>query len=239
MNKILKSFLTMSLMFGLSAPVMAAPDINLNITNNPYYEPIQMTDSQSVSNNSITETKNKIAVTASFIISQPETRVVDPDSSGKVIAYINPYSYNNVINTVLIKISVKNESSKPIELRGRKYELLLDNSPDKAKSIFSESVPSLDFIELAKLWRGYYYFNTYPPAGDALHFEQEKAIEAENYIVRTALKGGTVQPSGSMEGFIAFPVKNLTSANLLLQVNDIYVDNQLVNFKFQFHSIKK
>lgn len=219
--------LLITLMIGIN--VYAEPARIPNPSPLPDYEPVQMADNQTIINNSVIETKNKISVTLSFVKKQPEISVKDPDSAGKVVSYFSPYSYTNVIDTLLFSVLIKNENfDKSIEISAKECDLFTENDP--------QPVHSLYFMDIAKLWREYYYLNTYTITGSPIPFEQERGIISENYILKTAFKGGTLASSKNLEGFLAFPKPSGQPQKLVVYIRDIYLDNQAINFKFMFHS---
>jgi len=222
MKKLLQILLiiTMSGIAAYAEPAVPPP------TN---YEPVQVTDGQTIINNSVIETKNKIVVTLSFVKTQPEISVNDPDAAGKVASSLKPYSYTGVMDTLLFSVLIKNENTdKSVDVAAKRCNLFSESDPQPVYSMY--------FTDMAKLWREYYYLNTYTITGSPNIFEQQKGIEAENYILKTAFKGGTIPPGKTIEGFIAFPKASILPQKLLLQPGDIYFDNQLINFKFMFHT---
>ena len=144
---------------------------------------------------SLNQEGNPLSVSLRMADSPQQARVFHPNGKGKLSDLFSPYAYQNVVNTQLFHLTVRNNEGRMLAADQLKIQVSLNGLP----------YTYLDANTLKKQWRHYYYLNTNTITGAPDFMEQERAITAEKHIDQHSFKAMDLPPGGQSTGLIAIP----------------------------------
>ena len=144
---------------------------------------------------SLNQEGSPLSVSLRMAESPEPARVFHPNGKGKLSDLFSPYNYQNVVNTQLFYLSVRNNEGQVLPADNLKIQVSFNGLP----------YSYLDAKSLKKQWRHYYYLNTNTITGAPDFMEQERAITAEKHIDQHSFKAIDLPPGGQNTGLIAVP----------------------------------
>ena len=193
MLKTLMSLSLASLCF--SAPALAQNVSVYSDTSAVQLSPVPQSNQNLDTYQSLNQEGSPLSVSLRMAESPEPARVFHPNGKGKLSDLFSPYNYQNVVNTQLFYLSVRNNEGQVLPADNLKIQVSFNGLP----------YSYLDAKSLKKQWRHYYYLNTNTITGAPDFMEQERAITAEKHIDQHSFKAIDLPPGGQNTGLIAVP----------------------------------
>lgn len=181
----------------LGSPALAQ-ETNINTMNSGsgvQLSPLPQSNQNLDTYQSLNQEGTPLSVSLRMTNNPQQARVFHPNGKGKLSDLFSPYAYQNVVNTQLFHLTVRNNEGRMLAADQLKIQVSLNGMP----------YAYLDANTLKQQWRHYYYLNTNTITGAPDFMEQERAITAEKHIDQHSFKAMDLPPGGQSTGLIAIP----------------------------------
>lgn len=209
----------------LSTPALAQVNPALNAAEKDIQiSPLPQANQNLDTYQSLNQEGTPLSVSLRMNTGNQKTRVFHPNGKGKLSDVFSPYAYQNVVNTQLFHLTVRNNEGRMLAADQLNIQVSLNGLP----------YAYLDANTLKQQWRHYYYLNTNTISGAPDFMEQERAIIAEKHIDQHCFKAIDLPPGGQSAGLIAIPALDQTG-NIRIKVTHMG-RSMPQNFVFNFQA---